>query len=232
MGAASRGDGEGDALQASDVVAVEDGEALADVVERGEDGSLHAQERCVGVRIGIVKLGADLVDHGVALPAEFGLKRTNELERDEHEDGGDQGFEVETGTAGHADGSHDEDGGCAGEAEDLAAGVEDEARAEEANALHDVGGDLTVVGVGIARQNDAHDGEQRCSHADEHVGAKAGVLVAPLALEADCATKRAGHHHAGGCGLGESGGFSAELGEGVGLDHSVRILWRTRILKG
>ena len=90
-------------------------------------------------------VGADFVDLGIALPAEAAFEHADELQRDEDEDGGESGDEVEAGAAGHADGGDDPDGGRAGEAEDAVLGVEDEAGAEEANALHDVGGDLAAL---------------------------------------------------------------------------------------
>jgi len=117
----------------------------------------------------------------------------DDLESDEDEKRSECGDDVEAGSAGHADGRDHEDGGGAGETEHAVLGVEDEASAEEADALHDVCGDLAAVVWVIAGDDDAHDGEECRAHADEDVGAKAGVLVAPLALKADDSAHAAGH---------------------------------------
>jgi hypothetical protein len=231
-------DGEGDALKASDVVAFEDGEALAGLIEDVKDGFLHTHEgggAVLGEGLGSccadevsggcgAGVGADLVDEGVALPAEPTLEGSDDLEGEQDERGGDGGFDVEACAAGHADGGYDEDGGGAGEADGLAFGVEDEAGAEEADALDDIGGDLAAVGGLVAGDDDAHDGEQRGTHGDEQVGAEAGVLVTPLALHTDETAHGAGHDEARGGTLREEHlleGGEVEMG---GVDHGLSLL--------
>ena len=74
--------------------------------------------------------------------------------------------------------------------------VQDQPRAEEADALHDVRGDLALVRCRGSGEHLAHDGEQRRTHTDEHVGAEAGVLMSPLALETNGAAQSARHQQA------------------------------------
>ena len=74
--------------------------------------------------------------------------------------------------------------------------MEDESGAEEADALDDVGGDLALVGAGIAGDDWGEDGEERCAQADEKVGANACRFFGELALKADEATQKAGEKEA------------------------------------
>lgn len=238
------GDDEGDALDAGDVVALEDGEALADGVKDLEDGNLHAViggGDLLGEGLGAVfaedafgehstDVGADFVDLGVALPAQAAFEDANELEGDKDEEGGEAGDEIKACSTGDADGGDNPDGGGTGEAEDSVLGVEDEAGAEEADALDDVGGDLAAAGRGFAGDGYAHDGEERGAHADEDVGAEAGVFVPPFALEADGSAHGAGHEKTLDGGSGEDPLLEDGEVDAAGVGHLVRILlgwgWR------
>ena len=74
--------------------------------------------------------------------------------------------------------------------------MEDEAGAEEADALDDVGGDAALVGVAVTGEDAGEDGEEGAAEAKEHVDAEAGGLMAPLPLETDEAAEEAGHEEA------------------------------------
>jgi hypothetical protein len=175
MNLASCADSEDDTFERGDAVALHDAEAESGSVEDAEDGDVH-----------LVLLGtADFVDERVGLPVEMALNESDEVKGDEDDEGGEDGWEIETGTAGHSNGGDDPDGGCAGESDDAIAAVEDEAGAEEADSLDDVGGDLAFIGACFPGDDDGEHGEEGGTEADEHVGAEAGGFAAGGAFEAD-----------------------------------------------
>ncbi len=75
--------------------------------------------------------------------------------------------------------------------------------AEKSDALDDVRGYLSSVRAVCPGQESGEHGEKRRAHADHHVGAQAGGLVAPLALEADDSAHAAGHQQACDRALGD-----------------------------
>ncbi len=113
------------------------GEALAGLVHRIEHGAQHG---------GLVG-AAGLVDERVDLDAGAALEEADDLERDDDDDGGNGGGGQQACATGHADGGDDEDAGGAGESADAVAIVNDEARAEEADALDDVRRDAPLSGL-------------------------------------------------------------------------------------
>jgi hypothetical protein len=70
--------------------------------------------------------------------------------------------------------------------------VEDESRAQEADALHDVGGHLSLIRAVVAGQHCGEEGKKRASQADEQVCAHAGGLAIDLPLKANDGAQQAG----------------------------------------
>ncbi len=106
--------------------------------------------------------------------------------------------------AGHANRSHHEDAGRAGQPADPAAVVQDQARAQKADALHDVRGHAPLVRVGVASQHRRQQREKRAAHADQQIGAHPGGLAIELPLQPYRSAQQTGdqqaadgavHHH-------------------------------------
>ena len=74
--------------------------------------------------------------------------------------------------------------------------MEDEAGAQEADALDDVGGHAALVRVGVAGQHRRQERKKCAAHADEQVGAHARGLAVDLALQADKSAQQTGHEQA------------------------------------
>ncbi len=87
-------------------VAFHDVEAKVSGVEHVKHGGKHA----------VLVDAAHFVEHDETLPLAFGFEHADELERGKYDDGGQQGFEVEPGAAGHADGGDYPDRGSGGHA--------------------------------------------------------------------------------------------------------------------
>jgi len=69
--------------------------------------------------------------------------------------------------------------------------VEDEARAEESDALHDIRSDAAFVGVGIAGKDSGEQSKECATHANEEIGADARGASFGFAFKTDEATKQA-----------------------------------------
>ncbi len=87
-------------------------------------------------------------------------RKPTTCKRNDDDDGGDGGCGEESRTAGHAYRGNYEDGGSTGESADAAAIVDDEARAEESDALHDIRSDRPLFRVGVASQDSGKQGKE------------------------------------------------------------------------
>ena len=187
--------------------------------ERGKPQAFTRAGFDVGVTFAAVAVGAHLADvplgfgHGIddaahdALPAfvndfeDYGVARTlgadassqgceGEDDDEVHDGDGDAG-QPQSSTAGHADSRGFPDGGGGGEASDGSAAGQDDARAEEANAGHDLRGHARgveadeVCGEDIHEPVFADDHEESGGHADDGVCAQACAFTSGLAFEAD-----------------------------------------------
>jgi len=75
--------------------------------------------------------------------------------------------------------------------------VEDEARAEESNALHDIRSDAAFVRVRVASEDGRQQGEKCATHADEEIGADARGSSLGFAFKTDQTAEQARSEQAG-----------------------------------
>ena len=176
----------GDALGVADGVGFNVGEAHVGLVHDFEDGLKHL----------VLVFAACLVGNAVGAKAGAALKEADHFHGNDDDEGGDGGCEVEPGSASHADGGDGPYAGGAGETADAGAIAKDEARAEEADALNDIGGDLAFVGTVFAGEDCGEKREEGRSHGDEEVGADAGGAAMEFALEADRGAEGTGEEQA------------------------------------
>jgi len=172
----------GDALRIADGVGFNIGEAHVGFVHHSEDGLEHL----------VLIFATRLISDAIRAEAGAAFKEADDFHGNDDDEGGDSGCEVEPGTTGHADGGDGPDAGGAGETADAGAIAKDEACAEEADALNDVGGDLAFVGAVFAGEYGGEKGEEGRAHGDEEVGADTGGPAVEFALEADRGAEGAG----------------------------------------
>ena len=96
---------------------------------------------------------ARLIHQRVALEIRVPLQKSHNLQRQHHDDSRHYRGRVEPRAASHTDGSHNPDARGTGKAADPAAIVQDETRAQKADALNDVGRHLAFVWTGVAGQH-------------------------------------------------------------------------------
>ncbi len=169
------------ALDITDDRGVEVGEAEILFVEGGKDALEHEQ----------LISATDFVGDGVGLEVDAFFEEADEHHGGDDDECSDDGGRIKSGTASHSDGGDDPDAGGAGKTTESVAVVEDEAGAQEADALHDVGGDLAFVAC-VASYDGGEDSEEGCAEADEEVGAYACGFAGEFPLEANEATEYAG----------------------------------------
>src|ERR1035438_5949047 len=169
-----RSDRKAHALDFTDAVAVGRGKAFARLVHGVENGLEH----------GVLVVSAGFVHERVDLQIGAALEKADEFKRQNDGDGGNSCSSIKAGAARHADGGNDPDACRAREATDAAAIVNDESGAEKADALHDIGSDLTLVWTVVASQHGREKSEKGRAHADEEVGANSGGCAFCLSLQA------------------------------------------------
>ena len=128
---------------------------------------------------------ARLIDERIDLQVGAPLQKADYLQRQNDNDRRDRCRAIQSRAAGHADRGDDPNAGGAGQPADAAAIVQDESRAQKADALHDVRGHLSLVGAVVACQHRGEERKERRAHADEQVGAHTGGLAIDLPLQAD-----------------------------------------------
>src|SRR6266851_4921553 len=146
---------EGDPLQRCYAVTLNYAQALTGAIENAQDGYVDT----------ILISAANLVQHRVSLPADALLHVTDKDEGEQNDCGGKHSLNVQAGSARHTDGRNDEDRSRAGQSDDTVACVQNQARAEEADSLDDIGGDAALVPVILAGQDSREQREKGAAEA-------------------------------------------------------------------
>ena len=203
---------EAHALQFADRVSFYGAQSFAHLVHRIQDGREHQS----------LVAPACFIEERITFDVGAPLQEPHQLERHDHHDRSQNRGRIEARPAGHPDGRHDPYAGCAGEPADTVPIVQDQPRAQEPDALHDIRRHLALVGIAIARQHGGKQREEGRPHADEQVGPHPRVLAANLALQADHRSQQARHEQSPDGAVHHQNLLQSIEGKGggmCGIDH-------------